>query len=131
MRYRVLILMIFAGLNAFAQVQKKTLYHDPLTKLYVNQYDTLGGGKSYEMLGQDPYYVKIIKFDTYYKGGDIVAFMDKVLTFVRSVEPKTHAYIDGVKVTAYKKTITLQMEGQTGYRAIMIRKFEKIRDKCH
>ena len=130
MNIRILTLLMLCAINGYSQVKKKMIYRDAMTQLIVYQYDTLGAGKSYEIIGKDLRYQYIIDFDTYYKGSDVVAFIDKVITFGESKDYNAHIFIEGVKVTNYPKHIQLQKNGVVGYRVISKNKLIKIRNKC-
>ncbi len=127
---RTIYLVMVSAVSGYSQVKESVIYKDAMTQMYVYKYDTLGAGTSYTMMGKDLRYEYINTFDLYYKGADIVAFIDKVTTFVNDAEPKTHTYIEGVKVIAYPKHVQLHKDGQLGYRVISKKKLVKIRSKC-
>jgi hypothetical protein len=128
---RIIIgLLMVVSVNALAQVKKKTIYKDVMTELYINQYDTIGGGTSYKMIGKDLRYEHVIDFDCYYSGSNIVGFIDKVLIFAKDADPKTSLIIEGVKVTTYPKYIQFQKVGVYGFRVLSKKKINKILDKC-
>lgn len=130
MNIRVITLLMLCAINGYSQVKKKMIYRDPMTQLIVYQYDTLGAGKSYEIIGKDLRYQYVIDFDTYYKGPDVVDFINKVLTFGESKDYNAHIFIEGVKVTNYPKHIQLQKTGVVGYRVISKKKLKKIMGTC-
>jgi hypothetical protein len=130
MKRIIIVVLMAVSINALAQVKKKTIYKDVMTHLYVNQYDTIGGDTSYEIIGRDLRYEYVIDFDQYYKGADIVSFIEKVFIFAKDAEPKTTFIIEGVKVTAYSKYIQLQKIGVQGFRVISKKKLKKILEKC-
>lgn len=130
MNIRVFILIMLCAINGYSQVKKKMIYKDVMTQLMIFEYDTINGGKSYQMIGKDLRYQYVIDFDTYYKGENVLSFLEKVVIFGNNKEYDSHIFIEGVKVTNYPKYIQLQKTGVVGYRVIAKKKLLKIIDKC-
>ena len=103
MKTKLTILLILAGLNGYSQVQKKVMYSNAMVHIYINEYDTLNGGSSYEILAHDYRYSEIINIKQIYEGDDVIGFIEKVLPFAKDVAPETTLEIDGTYVTAYPK----------------------------
>ena len=127
MKTKLTILLILAGLNGYSLVQKKVMYSNAMVHIYINEYDTLNGGSSYEILAHDYRYSEIINIKQIYEGDDVIGFIEKVLTFAKDVAPETTLEIDGTYVTAYPKYLSLSKG--VGYRVFKKKRLENIKKK--
>ena len=128
---------LFLSIAQFSISQENSKKDLIFKDVYGNKVDVIqyyqGDSLKYRMIsftGQNHDYQYVTDLMTFYfsKPAGFSSFLDKIID-VFNEEPGTTVKIDKLNVTADKKTITISIDGEAGYRVFNIKFLKKIKTK--